>query len=177
MEQHLGVAGGLKDRPLADERIAQLLGVHEVAVVPDRDLAVGAVDENRLRVFHAAFARCRIAHVANRAPAPQARDGLFRKAVGDVADSLVDIEPFAIGRGDPDALLSAVLERVETEVRQVRGLTVPVDAEDTAFLAKLVHCLFATLAYWAALPHAARLKRPGPPATWPAHLPTGLPRQ
>ena len=60
--------------PWLHEHVAQLLRVHEVAVVADRDLAVRAVDENRLRVLQAALARGRVAHVADGARArPAAR--------------------------------------------------------------------------------------------------------
>ena len=42
---------GLEDRAVADELVAQLAGVDEVAVVGDGDLAVRAVDQERLRVL------------------------------------------------------------------------------------------------------------------------------
>ena len=37
----------------------------------------------------------------------------------------------------PELSWPAVLQRVQAEVGQIRGLRVPVDAADTAFLAKL----------------------------------------
>ena len=50
VDDHFGVAAGLKDRALADQRVAQLAGVDEVAVVADRELTVHAVDDDRLGV-------------------------------------------------------------------------------------------------------------------------------
>jgi hypothetical protein len=38
----------------------------------------------------------------------------------------------AIARNDPSGLLSAMLQRVQSEVREVRSLGVTVDPEDTA---------------------------------------------
>ena len=52
--------------PWRDELVAQLARVDEVAVVADRDLPVRAVDQNRLRVEQLAFARRRVAHMADR---------------------------------------------------------------------------------------------------------------
>ncbi len=69
VQQHLGVAGRLEDRSLTHQAVAQLLGVDEVAVVADGDLAVRAVDQDRLRVLEAAFAGGRVADVADGAHA------------------------------------------------------------------------------------------------------------
>ena len=59
----LGVAAGLEDRALAHERVAQLAGVDQVAVVADGELAVDAVDHDRLRVGELALAGRGIADV------------------------------------------------------------------------------------------------------------------
>ena len=54
VEDHLGVAGGLEDRALRLEPGPRSSPrVHQVAVVADGDLAVRAVDEERLRVREA----------------------------------------------------------------------------------------------------------------------------
>ena len=66
MEHDLGIAARLEDRPLADELVAQFVGVDEVAVVADARSAVRAVDQDRLRVGQLALARGRIADVADR---------------------------------------------------------------------------------------------------------------
>ena len=50
MQHHFGVAVRLEDRSGADQPLADLVGVDEVAVVADGDLAVRAVDQDRLRV-------------------------------------------------------------------------------------------------------------------------------
>ena len=65
MQHDFGVAGGLEDRPGADQLVTQLVGVDQVAVVGDRDLAVRAVDQERLGVLELALARGRVARVAD----------------------------------------------------------------------------------------------------------------
>ena len=99
----------------------------------DRNFAVRAVDQNRLRVLDAAVAGRRIPHVTDGAHARQPVDRGFVEVVGDVAQGLVDLQPRAVGRGDADGLLAAVLQRVQPEVGQVGGFGVAVDAEDAAF--------------------------------------------
>ena len=44
----------------------------------------------------------------------------------------------AVARGDAGAFLSAMLQRVETQVGEVRGLGMPVDGEDAAFFMEFV---------------------------------------
>src|SRR5688572_17931753 len=56
VQHHLGVAVGLEDRAGANEAIAHFDGVDQVAVVADADLAVHAVDQDRLRVRQLALA-------------------------------------------------------------------------------------------------------------------------
>ena len=71
----------------------------------------------------------------------KSREGLFGEIVGDVAHRLVHPQAVAVGRRDADALLAAMLERVEAEVREIRGLRVAVDPEDAALFSELVHVL------------------------------------
>ena len=71
VQDDLGVAARLEDRALPHELVAQLARVDEVAVVADRDLAVRAVDQDRLRVEQLALAGRRVADVADRRSARQ----------------------------------------------------------------------------------------------------------
>src|SRR5256885_1337235 len=63
VQHDLRIGARLENRALPDEHLLQLLqlaGVHQVAVVADGELAVRAVDDERLRVRDPAFARRRI---------------------------------------------------------------------------------------------------------------------
>ncbi len=139
VQQHLRVARRLENRSLEDQPIAQFLRVDQVAVVTDGDLAVRAVDQDRLRVLEAAFAGCGVANVPDRARAGQRRKGFFGEIVGDIAHGLVHPQAVAVGCRDADAFLAAMLERVEAEVREIRGLRVAEDPEDAALFSELVH--------------------------------------
>src|SRR4051812_25887575 len=58
--------------------------------------------------------------------------------VGDVAHLARDSYLLAVGRGNARALLSTVLQRVQTEIGHVRGLRVAEDAEHAALVLELV---------------------------------------
>ena len=138
VQHDLGIAARLEDGALAHELVAQLVRVHQVAVVGDRDLPVRALDQERLRVREPALTRRRIAHVADRHRAGHLRQHRRVEHVGDVAHRLGDADQVPVRRGNAGALLPAVLHRVEPEVGEVRGLGVAVDAEDAAFVVELV---------------------------------------
>jgi len=107
--------------------------------VADGDLPVRAVDQDRLRVLEAALAGRRVPHVTDRARPGEIADRRFIEIVGDVAHRFVDAQSRAVGRRDADALLPAVLQRVQAEVGEIGGLRMAVNAEDAAFFFELVH--------------------------------------
>ena len=63
VDDDLSVTGGLENRAFGFQARANAGGVHQVAVVRDGDLAVRAVDQDRLGVLQAALAGGRIARV------------------------------------------------------------------------------------------------------------------
>ena len=135
VEDDLGVARRLEDRALAHELAAQFAGVDQVAVVADRDLAVGAVDQQRLGVQLVAVTRRRVADVPDgRVPGQRGEHALVED-VGHVPHRAVHPHAGAVRRGDARALLPAVLQGVNPEVSEVGRLRVPEDAEDAALLA------------------------------------------
>ena len=66
VDDHLGVAGRLEDRAAPDERGAQRHRVRQVAVVGDREAALGQIGEQRLDVAQRGLAGGRIADMADR---------------------------------------------------------------------------------------------------------------
>jgi hypothetical protein len=139
VQQHLRVARGLEDRPLTNEFFSQFLRIDEVAVVADCDLAVGAVDQKRLRVFELALASGGIAHVADRGSAGEPGERPLVERVGDVAHRPGGAEPLTVACDDSRALLAAMLQGVQPQVREVGRLCVVVNAENAALFAEFVH--------------------------------------
>jgi hypothetical protein len=138
VQRHFSVAVGLEDRALAHQLVAQFAGVDDVAVVADADLAVHAVDEQRLGVGHRALAGGRVAGVADGNGARQRRQRVLGEDLGDVAHRAEGPHLHAVRHGDTRAFLAAVLQRVEPEVGHVGRLGVAVDTEDAAFFTELV---------------------------------------
>jgi len=106
--------------------------------VAQRDLAVGAVDQNRLRVRQLALPSGRIAHVADRQPSRQLRERRGVECVGDVAHRARNPHAFEIGRRDACALLSPMLQGIEPEIGHVGGFGMAEDAEDAALVSEFV---------------------------------------
>ena len=64
--------------------------------------------------------------------------GFVREMVADQAETALGMEARAVERNDAGRLLAAVLQGVEAEHREGRGVRVTEDAEDAAFLAEPV---------------------------------------
>ena len=138
VQNHFGVAVRLEDRSLLNQLVAQLARVHDVAVVAERDLAVRAVDQDRLRVEQLALARRRIAHVSDRQRSGQAGQRFAVEDVGDVAHLAGDAHLRAVGRGNAGAFLPAMLQRIQAEIRHVGRFGVTEDAEDAALVFEFI---------------------------------------
>src|SRR6185436_5580430 len=132
------VVAGLEDGAFADQRVTQLAGVDQVAVVPERQLAVRAVDDDRLGVGEPALAGRRVAHVAGGEVPGQPGERVAAERIVDVAHRARGADAGAVGGGNAGAFLAAMLERVEPQVGEVRGLCVPEDSEDPALVFELV---------------------------------------
>ena len=115
------------------DQLLQLVGVDQVAVVAERDRAVGGGAERRLRVLPGAGTGGRVARVPDR---EVALERVERGLVEDLRDQphvLVDQDLAAVADRDPGGLLAAVLQRVEAEVGQLGDvLAGRPDAEDAA---------------------------------------------
>ena len=138
MQQDLGIAARLEDRAVAHEIVAQLARVDEVAVVGHGDLAVGAIDQERLGVVQPALAGGRIARVADREVTGQRLERGFVERVRHVAHRAGRTHAGTVGGDDAGAFLAAVLQRVQAQVREVGRLGIAEDAEDAAFVLELI---------------------------------------
>src|SRR5215213_2110493 len=150
VEDDLGVGGRSEDGAVALEPLARLGGEGEVAVVADGDLPVRAgVDEEGLRLAYGDLARGRVARVADGRDAGEAVEPLLVEDLGDEPHGALLPEHRAVGGDDAARLLPAVLQLVEAEVGEPRGVVVPVDAEHAALVAEAAPQDFARAAvFW-----------------------------
>src|SRR5262249_45593595 len=93
---------------------------------------------DRLRVFEIRRARRRVAYVANGAMSCQPTQSFRMEHVGDPAHRLLRVKGVTVCGGDAGRLLTTVLERVETEIRDVRGLRMIPDAKQPALVVEPV---------------------------------------
>ena len=138
VHEHFAVRGRLEDRALLLELGAHCLGVGQVAVVADRERALGVVDGEGLRVAQGRAAGGGVAHVADGDAARELADLLGAEDVLHQAHGAVGEEALAVAGDDAGRLLPAVLQGVEAEVGDVGGLAVAVDAEDAALVVEVV---------------------------------------
>src|SRR5439155_14848790 len=133
---HLGVGGRGELSALGAQLLAQLGGVRQVAVVPQRDGAGGPVLDEWLGVRPLGRAGGRVARVPDRDVAVQAPELLLGEDLRDEAHVAQDGEVAAIGDGDSGRLLASVLERKEAEVGDASDIaTRRANAEDATHLA------------------------------------------
>ena len=111
----------------------EVVGVDQVAVVAERDRAVGGRAECRLRVLPGAGAGGRVARVPDREVALERVEGGLVEDLRDQPHVLVDQDLPAVADRDACGLLPPVLKRVEAEVGQLGDvLARRPDAEDAA---------------------------------------------
>src|ERR1700752_163026 len=134
MNDHFRVARRLKNRPAMLEPPPHFDGVRQVAIVHQRDFALVAIDHHRLRIHQRRIAGRRIARVPDCRRARQRRNHLRRKNLLHVSERLVHAHVRAIGRGNPGRFLPAMLQRVNSEIRQLRRFVIPEDAEHAAVI-------------------------------------------
>ena len=139
MDDDLGVAGRLEDRPAPVERAPELQRIGQIAVVGDCEPAFGELGEQWLDVPQARFARSRIAHVADAGAAGERADYLVAVEIaGDVAHAAVRMKMLAVEGRDAGGFLAAVLERVEAERDEAGGAVGTPNAENAAFFLELI---------------------------------------
>ena len=101
--------------------------------------------DDRLGVGQPALARRRVAHVAHRQMSRQLGQRVAVEDVVHIAHRLRHADLRAVGGGDAGALLPAVLQRIEPEVREIRRLGMPEDPEDAALIVEFVAASVAVL--------------------------------
>jgi hypothetical protein len=140
VEDDLAVHGGVEDGAVGFHLPAQFAGVHEVPVVSESKLPDPAVHEQRLNVGHARLSCRRVTVVTDGGAPLEPADGVLVKDLGDESHPFVLVHPLAIRRDDTGALLTTVLEGVQSEERALSRTLGTVDSKYTAlFVERLDH--------------------------------------
>ena len=130
---------GLVSDAFAHQLPAQRDAVGEVAVMADGEAAGVQLGEQWLHIAQDGGAGGGIAHMADGGRARQALDHLAAgEGVADEAEAPFAVEAAAVEGNDAGGLLAAVLEGVQAESRQRRGVLVTEHAEHAALLSQRV---------------------------------------
>ena len=96
--------------------------VRQVAVVRQGEIALVAVDNDRLRVQNRTLAGSRVSGVADRSVAGKTRQCFGSENLLHQAHALDDLEMRSVAGGNSRRFLAAVLQGVKAQVRQFRCL-------------------------------------------------------
>ena len=138
VQDHLGVRVRLEDGAVALHVASEGLGIRQVAVVGDRDRPARGGRGDRLRVPEVRAPGGRVAHVPDGTMTRQPPQAFRTEDVRHPPHVLLGVERRAVGRRDARGLLPAMLQGVETEVRDVRGFRMVPDAEEPALVMESV---------------------------------------
>src|SRR5262245_51806001 len=139
MEDDLGVGGRLHQRAVTHQLPAQRQSVGEIAVVADGEAAAVELGEQRLHVAQDGLAGGRIAHMPDGDRAGQAVDHLAAgEALTHEAHAALGVETLAVVGDDAGRFLAAMLEGVQSESCDRRGIRVAEHAEHAALLTQPV---------------------------------------
>src|SRR6266852_8007603 len=138
MDDDFGVAVGLKNRAAMLEFTAPVGGVGKIAVVAEGDFAFVAIDHDGLGVEESFVAGGGVSRVADGETARELREHARLENFFDFAHRAVHVQLFAVARDDAGGFLAAMLQRVKTQIHEVRGFGVAEDAEDTTFVVEVI---------------------------------------
>src|SRR5262249_54952678 len=138
MHDHFRVAVGLEDRAAMLELSPPLRRIRQIAIMPQRNFALVAIDHDRLGIQQSLIARSGIARVPNCQVAAQSREHSRLKNFFHFSHGTVQMQIRAVAGNDSSRLLSTMLQRVETQIRQLRGFLMAEYAKYTTFVVKVI---------------------------------------
>ena len=138
VEDHFGVHGGLEDRAIADEFLAQDAGIGQVAVMRYGETACIKVCEDRLDVAGHRAALRGVPVVADGGVAGKALAKVSAKALPHKAHMALGGETLAVKADDAGRFLPSVLQGVKPQGCQQTCFKAAKDSENAAFFAGFI---------------------------------------
>src|SRR5262249_3191569 len=112
--------------------------VGQVAVLSNGDLALVAVDHDRLRVEQGFVARRRVARVTDSGGAGKFVQNIGLEDFFDLSHGAVGGKFAVVGRNDAGRFLSAMLQRIQAQVGELGRLLVAVDPDDATVVVEVI---------------------------------------
>ena len=138
VHDHFRVARRLENGAAMLEAAALLERIGQVAVVPQRELALVAVDHDRLPVKQRIVAGRGIPLVAGGRRTWQSREHFGRENFLNEAQAPVEMYVRAVARCNPRRFLSAMLQRVEAQIRELGSFGMPKHPEHAAVIVEMI---------------------------------------
>ena len=136
VQDDFAVAGGVENGAVALQFPPQGAGVHQVAVVCQRNRSTPPFNQDRLRVGNGALPRCRIAHVPDGGITVEQLQALGIENLGDMPHPFLLVELPVVRTDDSGGFLTPVLQRVQAKIGQPRRFRVSDYSENSALLVK-----------------------------------------
>ena len=116
----------------------QFQRISQISVVCDSEFAFIAIDHHGLRISQCSFTGGRITRVADCRSPGKTRKYCGRENFLYQAHRLVKLKRCSIARSDARRFLSAMLQRVESEIGEFRRFFAAENAEDAALVVKVI---------------------------------------
>lgn len=113
-------------------------GIREISIMSDGNLALAAINYDRLRIGERGIAGGGITRVADGGIAGKSCETLGIENVLDEAHAFGDAKVGAIGRANSGGFLSTMLQRVKSEITKFRGFGMRENAEDSTVIVEVV---------------------------------------
>src|SRR5713101_1898083 len=104
----------------------------------ESELALVAVDDDRLRVHQRSIAGCRVTRVAERRVAGKPSEHVRLENIRHQPHALFESQFASVTRNDSRRFLAAMLQRVKAQIRELGGFGMAVDAAHAAMVVKTV---------------------------------------
>ena len=116
-------------------------GKWEITVVTKRELSPVAIDQERLGFSKRNAAGRRISNVTDAAAPGQIRELFLTKYFADIAHAAIGVQAFSVGGNHPGRFLPAMLQGIQPEISEPRGILMIEDTKYATLVFELVQHL------------------------------------
>src|SRR5215813_4648790 len=138
MQDYFSVRSRGKDRAFTFQPLSLFVRKRQIAVMANRDLPVLAADQKRLALADRNFAGSRITNMSDGTGAGKSIKARLIESFRDVTHLALGNQLVAVRGYDAAGFLTAMLQRIHSQVSHPGGFRVSVDAEHAAFFTQLV---------------------------------------
>jgi hypothetical protein len=133
VQHYFTVACGVENCAIALQFVPQIPGIRQIAVVRKGDRSPPAVNQDRLGIPRRTLPRSRIPDMTQGRVAVKPLQSRFAEKVRYVAHPLLNKQLFAVGTYDTCRLLTAMLQRIQSQICYAGSFRMRDNPENSAF--------------------------------------------